>query len=177
MAIRPSFAKTTALGVVGGQWKGETMFSRAQDLARTDLLETQASAPDRITVDRVSDIIGAACRRPARDRKGKAARLQDLVEAKAWTEAALTLVEIELPGWTVRRLVREEGKWLCSLSRQANLPSWLDETVEAQDEALPLAILGALMEARSEAGSAERSSLVPQVRPAAGQIAVCDNFA
>ncbi len=153
------------------------MFSRAQDLARTDLLETPASAPELITLDRASDIIGAACMRPARDRKGKAARLQDLVEAKAWTEAALALVEIELPGWTVRRLVREEGKWLCSLSRQANLPAWLDETVEARDEALPLAILGALLEVRSQAGSAERSTLVPQVRPVAGQIAVCDNFA
>src|ERR1700682_6161433 len=61
---------------------------------------------------------------------GKAARLKRLIEASAWTEAALVLVELELPQWKLRRLIYEEGAWLCSLSNPSNLPVWLGDCVE-----------------------------------------------
>jgi hypothetical protein len=75
-----------------------------------------------------------------------AARIDRLIEARAWNDAALALVELELPRW-LRRLVYENGKWHCSLSRHPNLPVALDETATASHEVLPLAILAALVEA------------------------------
>ena len=61
--------------------------------------------------------------------------------ARAWNDAALALVELELPAWKLRRLVHENGKWHCSLSRHPNLPVALDDTATASHEVLPLAIL------------------------------------
>ena len=71
-----------------------------------------------------------------------------LIGSQAWTEAALALVEHELPLWKLRRLVFEEGVWLCTLSKQRNLPIWLSDDAEASHESLPLAILAAFIEAR-----------------------------
>jgi hypothetical protein len=68
-----------------------------------------------------------------------AARIDELIEARAWNDAALTLVELELPAWKQRRLIYEDGKWHCSLSRHPNLPVALDDTATASHEVLPLA--------------------------------------
>ena len=65
-------------------------------------------------------------------RAPKAAKIDRLIELAAWTEAALALVELELPQWRVRRLVCEEGYWLCSLSKQWNLLVWLGDDAEAR---------------------------------------------
>jgi hypothetical protein len=48
---------------------------------------------------------------------GKTITLDRLIEAGAWTDAAITLIGFELPSWSVRRLACEDGEWLCSLSR------------------------------------------------------------
>jgi len=45
-----------------------------------------------------------------------------LIESEAWTEAALALVELELPLWKLRRLVHEEGIWLCSPQQTVEPP-------------------------------------------------------
>jgi hypothetical protein len=50
---------------------------------------------------------------------------------------------VELPGWKLRRLVYQDGEWLCSLSKQPNMPEDIDETADAVHEVLPLAILTA----------------------------------
>jgi hypothetical protein len=111
----------------------------------------------------------------------KAARIGRLVELGAWTEAALALVELQLPQWKVRRLVCEEGVWLCSLSRQWKLPAWLADDVETRHESLPLAILAAVVEARRCAlpSSRPRASSVPQCGAEgddAAETMCCDNF-
>src|SRR5262249_27688341 len=64
--------------------------------------------------------ITAAARARVRvlDKAGKADRIRQLSEAGAWTDAALALIELELPAWSLRRLVYEDGEWLCSLTRQ-----------------------------------------------------------
>src|ERR1700685_2808098 len=68
-------------------------------------------------------IIGSACSRiPLLGKSGKTARMERLIESGAWTDAAMALVESELPGWKLRRLVYENGEWFCSLSRQHKLP-------------------------------------------------------
>jgi hypothetical protein len=49
----------------------------------------------------------ALWRLPVLSRAGKTARLQQLVAAGAWTEAALTLIELELPAWSLKRLAEK----------------------------------------------------------------------
>jgi hypothetical protein len=133
-----------------------------------------------VTPDLMSDIVAAACvHLPRLPKAGAAvARLEQLTKSSAWTDAALALIELELPQWSLRRLVREDGEWLCSLSQQSQLPIELDETVDANHEVLPLAILSAFVEARQRTTAAhEGAASVPQVRPASEYVVCCDNFA
>jgi hypothetical protein len=63
-------------------------------------------------------MVSGACRRlPNLNRSGGMIRLDRLVAAGAWTDAALLLFELELPAWSLRRLIREDNGWFCSLSR------------------------------------------------------------
>jgi hypothetical protein len=112
------------------------------------------------------------------NRASKAAQINQLIEAGAWNDAALALIALELPAWKLRRLVHEDGQWLCSLSRQPNLPLALDDTADASHEVLPLAILDAFVGARRRACAMRETSLptVPPVRRTSGYAICCDNF-
>jgi hypothetical protein len=101
-----------------------------------------------------------------------------LAEIGAWTEAIFALIKAELPLWTVRRLVYENGEWLCSLSRQPNLPTTFDDCAEATHEVLPLAMLCAFVEACRRGHMAQDFvSAVPQVAaPSANYIICCENY-
>src|SRR6185437_7954391 len=100
---------------------------------------------------------------------GKARLLDELAEAGAWTDATFRLLDLELPNWSIRRLVREGDDWLCTLSRQPNLPIALDDPVEAVHAVLPLAILRALIDVRRRLSMQVRiASPVPRIRPAPG---------
>jgi hypothetical protein len=126
----------------------------------------------------MANVIGKACIRIASQGPAAKARLDRLVESGAWTEASLALVELELPQWKLRRLVYDDGEWLCSLSRQPRLPLGLDEVAEASHEVMPLAILIALLEARRAAASSVSDvSTVPRVRSLPSYAVGCDNFA
>jgi hypothetical protein len=107
-----------------------------------------------------------------------ATRVDQLIEVGAWTDAALALIELELPAWKLRRLIYEDGAWFCSLSRGPNLPVELDDTADASHEVLPLAILSAFAEARRRASAIREPSLqaVPPVRRTSGYAICCDNF-
>ena len=108
---------------------------------------------------------------------GKATKLARLIEAGAWTDAAIALIEFELPHWSVRRIVCEDGEWLCSLSRQPNLPIFLDECAEGSHPVLALAILRAFVGARSRSVVTRKLiASVPQVRPTPAFVFCCDNF-
>ena len=109
-------------------------------------------------------------------RAGKATKLDDLIEAGAWTDAAIALIEFELPNWSVRRIVCEDGEWLCSLSRQPNLPIFLDECAEGSHPVLAL-VLRAFVGARSRSVVTRKLiASVPQVRPTPAFVFCCDNF-
>src|SRR5262245_57142505 len=45
-------------------------------------------------------------------------KLMQLIDAGAWTDAAMALLALELPQWKLRRLVFDDGEWLCCLSQQ-----------------------------------------------------------
>jgi hypothetical protein len=109
-----------------------------------------------------------------------AKRIAALLEAEAWTDAALALLALELPHWKLRRLVYDDGEWRCSLGKQWPLPEWLDDTVERGHPVLPLAIIAAMIEARvaSPAGDDAPTRTVPSVgHPREAASLCCDNFA
>ena len=98
--------------------------------------------------DEFVDVIAEPCRLLPSERNAKADRLKQLIQSQAWTDAALALVDFELPQWQVRRLAYDGGEWFCSLSRQREMPDWLDQPVEAHHADLAQAILAAFAEAR-----------------------------
>jgi len=112
----------------------------------------------------VGDVIGAACRRyPSLGQTEKTIRLDQLIRSAAWTDAALALIDLELPLWQVRRLAYDDGEWYCALSRERELPDWLDQSIEVRHADLALAILSAFVEARRINAPESRTS-VPDAR-------------
>lgn len=114
----------------------------------------------RVTAEFLSDIMRATCRRfPSSGQSSKTARIERLIRSQAWTDAALALIDLELPQWQVRRLAYDDGEWYCALSRQRELPDWLDQSTEARHADLALAILSAFVEARRISAPATRPSV------------------
>jgi hypothetical protein len=111
-------------------------------------LQGQLGRAHAVTADLMSKVAGTRTRFTMPRCAGKAAKIDRLIESEAWTEAALALVEVELPQWRLHRLVYEQDAWLCSLNKQWNLRVWLSDCAEARHQSLPLAILSALIEAR-----------------------------
>jgi hypothetical protein len=157
-------------------------YDRKREDRLEGLLEQLRLAPAP-TSDLFSDIVADACTRLSRmEQSAKAARIRWLSEAGAWTDAALGLVQLELPEWTVRRLIRDDGAWLCSLSRHCEIPIEFDDTAEAVHESLPLAILTAFVEVQRRqvttsgvATGGPPPRTVPTVTP--DTLVCCDNFA
>jgi len=109
----------------------------------------------------------------------KSARIERLMKSEAWTDAALAMIDLELPLWQVRRIAYDDGEWYCALSRERELPDWLDRSIEARHADLPLAIMSAFVEARRISAPRSMTS-VPAVSHDANPLyePVCsDNFA
>ena len=113
-----------------------------------------------VTAEFLSDIIRATSRRlPSANQNARAARIERLIQSHAWTDAALALIDLELPQWQVRRLAYDDGEWYCALSRQRELPDWLDQSIETRHADLALAILSAFVEARRVSAPSSRTSV------------------
>lgn len=125
------------------------------------------------------DVIDSACRRiPSLGQSKQSARLARLIDAEAWADAALALMALELPLWQVRRIAYDDGEWHCALSRERELPDWLDSAIEARHPDLAIALLSALAEAQTLAAAASRPS-VPSVKTALDPLyepVACDHF-
>jgi hypothetical protein len=136
-------------------------------------------AAHAVTAELMSAIVGAACRRfPSMGQADKTARIEQLIASEAWTDAALALIDLELPLWQVRRIAYDEGEWYCALSRERELPDWLDRSIEARHADLALAILSAFVEAQRLTAPSSRPS-VPAVAREANPLyepVCCDNF-
>jgi hypothetical protein len=104
-------------------------------------------------------------------------RIERLIDAGAWTDAALALLET-LPQWRLRRLAFDDGEWHCALSQQRDLPDWLDDSIETRHADLPLAILTAFVEAKAVSAPAKRTSvpLIPRNANAVYEPVCCENF-
>jgi hypothetical protein len=131
------------------------------------------------TAELMSQVVGQACRRfPSVGQADKTARIEQLIGSEAWTDAALALIDLELPLWQVRRIAYDEGEWYCALSRERELPDWLDSSIEARHADLTLAILSAFVDAQCLSAPSSRTS-VPIVSRDASPLyepVCCDNF-
>jgi hypothetical protein len=145
----------------------------------TDLGE-QLREACAVTAEFMSDIIRQTCRRfPSHGQSAKTDRIERLIQSGAWTDAALALIELELPQWQIRRLAYDDGEWHCALSRQRELPDWLDQPIETHHADLALAILSAFVEARRVSVLPSRTSvpMVPQDVNPLYEPVYSDNFA
>lgn len=127
----------------------------------------------------MAETIDTACRRfPSSGQSERTARIEQLIRSEAWTDAVLALIDLELPLWQLRRLAYDEGEWHCALSRQRELPDWLDQSIEARHADLSLAILSAFVEAQRTSAPSSRPS-VPVVKGNLNPLyepVCCDNF-
>ena len=132
-----------------------------------------------VTPQLLAEVIDLACRRfPSTGQTAKTARIEELIDARAWTDVALGLIDLELPLWQIRRIAYDDGDWYCALSRERELPDWLDQYIEARHADLTLAILSAFVEAQRITPSESRPSVpatARQVNPLYEPIC-CDNF-
>ena len=156
------------------------MLSDPKHQERLDRLTARLRLAPAITSDLIADVVADACTRvQVLHKAGKAARIDRLIEAAAWSDVALALIEIELPAWKLRRLIHDDGEWFCSLSQQPDLPVEFDDTADARHDVLALAILSAFIEARRLISCAREigSPTVPQVGLTAATAICCDNIA
>lgn len=142
MPSRPIFGST------GHAWchlRDPTMSTDIRHFDPASLGE-QLRCAHAVTRALLFEIIDKSCRRfPSLGQNERTARVTRLIEAEAWADAALALMELELPLWQVRRVVYDDGEWYCALSRERELPDWLDQSIETHHADMSLAILGALV--------------------------------
>ncbi len=141
------------------------------------LSERLSDAPS-MTRPLMLDIIDHTCRRfPS---SGQGARIMRLIDVEAWADAALALIALELPRWQVRRIAYDEGEWHCALSRERELPDWLDAAVEARHGDLALALLSAYVEVLALPVDVTRPSVPPAPDRATPDLLyepmACENF-
>jgi hypothetical protein len=153
-----------------------TLLSKHRDSGELDDRLRNAHA---VTSELILEVIGEACRRfPSAGQAEKTARIERLIQTGAWTDAALALIDLELPLWQVRRIAYDEGEWYCALSRERELPDWLDRSVEARHADLALAMLSAFVDAQRIASPASITSVpaVPRDANPLYEPVCCDNF-
>jgi hypothetical protein len=155
---------------------GQTMFLHPLRCEQLATLAEQVSTADEATSKLLSEIVLLTARRlSVPSEAANAANLGQLIEADALTESAFALINLELPQWKLRRITYDEGEWHCALSRERELPEWLDQAIEARRTSLTLAILSAYIETirRIEASRGPRRPSVPQRQY---EPLCCENF-
>ncbi len=81
------------------------MLSGPKDIGDLDRMVDEIRNADVLTPALVRQIVANACTRlPILKNAGKAAHIDLLIEAGAWCDAALALIDVELPAWSIRRI-------------------------------------------------------------------------
>lgn len=107
--------------------------------------------------------------------EARRSRLTRVTEAGAWTEAALALVELELPRWHVRRLELDGDEWYCTLSRYLQAPHEFDDAIDGRGPSLPLAILDALLEGHRRSLNEANTQPPASSEPTRTEVVWCEN--
>jgi hypothetical protein len=136
---------------------------RAERLAR---IVDRLNVAEDATGDLLRSIVAEASDRLAASGQGRtAAQLEALMKAGGWIDTALLLIETALPHWKLRRLTYDEGEWQCALSRQRELPEWLDEAIEVSHRNLALAVLKAVVVAMLQDPTISPAACAPTIQP------------
>lgn len=149
-----------------------------QNINHKNSLSTLAATlrkTDRCTGDVLNRVINCACTRLQSLRARSDFDRQ--VKSGAFVDAVLTLAELEMPAWSLRRVDIEDGIWFCSLSQQPNLPIEIDDSADASHRNLPMAILLAFIEARLATTENGGAATTPRLHPQYRSAVCCDNFA
>jgi hypothetical protein len=168
------------VGLSGPLPRGRVVAFTAEHVALLDRLDEELRLAREPAHAHFTRLKTSACPRLLALGKSAAVdRLERLVAEAAWTEAAIDLIELEIPRWTLRRVVHENCEWHCSLSRQPNSSLELDDMAQASHEVLPLAVLRAFFAARTRDVVAPHAiSAVPHIRLASDSfVHCCDNYA
>jgi hypothetical protein len=154
------------------------MLFSPDDEQRLSEVEDYLRRAKTITAEILVIVLARACPRFQVQHPAAKAKVVRLIESAAFTDATLALLDLELSGWTLHRLLHDNGEWYCSLSKWPNLPAEFDEPADATHAVLPLAILIALVRARRMILATREvwPKSVPRVRLVPGYIACCDNF-
>lgn len=143
------------------------------------LLQEHIRRAPTITFEIVSSVIARGCLRFHVQNPAAKARAARLIESSAFADAALTLLELEMPQWTIRRLVYDEGRWLLTLETgrrslragqhgRSRPPGSVIRNIERACGRAPVQCL--ILECGRPLNS------VPQVQLVHGQSVCCDNF-
>ena len=154
------------------------MRGHLREITPAELSKRLRDAPV-VTATLMQEIIEHGCRRVLPSRStARTARIECLIAAAAWTEAGVALIELELTQWQLRRIAYDSGEWHCALSRERELPDWLDQSIDARHPDLALAILTALVDTLRTVAPRPRTSvpLVPRGADVASTPVCCDNF-
>jgi hypothetical protein len=145
---------------------------------RLGLLLERLSRARSVTSELMAEVV-ETCQRFHAHQVATKATLTSFVQFGAFIDAALMLIELELPRWKLRHLVYDGGEWHCSLSKIPELPAELDDVAQAVHELLPLAVLCAFLEAKRSSFAAEPDSVSfpRQILPGLAHVICCDNFA
>jgi len=95
------------------------------------------------------------------EKQGKCASLLEMVAVHAWKDAALELLVLGAPHWTLARLCREDDLWMCILTSHAGLPDWLDDAIECQNENADAALMTAVLEALAKPSTPSQTFRLP----------------
>jgi hypothetical protein len=128
-------------------------------------LSARIEMAQRIDADLLARILAGACPRLGTSLEPKA-EVERLIQAEAWVELGLWLIGWELPEWCVHSLTRDEACWCCSIGVGGIAVNWVEDIVEFQHDSLPLAVLGAFVQAQlRKAQGATPSNVTPFRRP------------
>ena len=142
----------------------------------TEVIETpELSDFSPATASMFAAIAGGSRAYPPIGSVPRHARLARATEAGAWTDAALALLELELPRWHVRRLEQDGDEWYCTLSRYPRTPREFDDAIDGQGSSLPLAILDALLEGRRRLLNQAYPPPAANSKPAPTEVVWCEN--
>ena len=134
------------------------MFIEPSGRNEIDNLASKLAGATQVNASLFAQVVAASPRLMTLRAIGKTARLDRLAVCEAWAEAAIELIALEAPGWTVKRLSLDDREWLCSLTRFPDVPNWLDESAEGRHPILALAVLDALLAVRAMDALALRSA-------------------
>jgi len=145
-------------------------------------IEEKLRRAQALTPDLMTEVVAQASVRLAALGPEPADRIRSLLACGGTIDAVLALITIERPRWSLRRLVCDDGEWLCSLSQRPSVPLEFDDLAEASHPSMALALLLAFIAALRAAPANERTTSPiarprPTPRPTLGHPICCDNFA